>query len=253
MRTPIVAGNWKMNKTVEESLEFIPDLLPGIEGVSGVEIVLCPPFTSLWPMHQALRGSTVALGGQDMYWVESGAFTGEVTPGLLLTTGCLYVILGHSERRAVFGETDEAVNRKTVSALNTGLIPIICVGETLDERKGNATRRIVDRQVRCAFEGVAAEEAEKAVIAYEPVWAIGTGLTATPEQAQEIHAFIRSLLADLYDETVGENIRILYGGSVKEDNAQDLFSQTQIDGGLIGGASLDPGAFAAIIKVAVAV
>ena len=188
-----------------------------------------------------------------MYWVESGAFTGEVAPGMLLTTGCLYVILGHSERRALFGETDEAVNRKTVSALNTGLIPIICVGETLDERKGNATRRIVDRQVRCAFEGVAAEEAEKTVIAYEPVWAIGTGLTATPAQAQEIHAYIRSLLADLYDETVGENIRILYGGSVKEDNAQDLFSQPQIDGGLIGGASLDPGAFAAIIKVAVAV
>ncbi|OGG43660.1 MAG: triose-phosphate isomerase [Candidatus Handelsmanbacteria bacterium RIFCSPLOWO2_12_FULL_64_10] len=248
MRTPIVAGNWKMNRTVEGSLQLIAELLPLLKDSAGVEVVLCPPFTSLWSAHQALRASPVGLGGQDMHWEASGAYTGEVSAEMLLTCGCRYVILGHSERRAYFGETDETVNRKTLAALKAGLLPIVCVGETLQERQGNVTQQVVGRQVRGAFKGVQPADVSMVIVAYEPVWAIGTGLTATPTQAQEVHAFIRSLLTELYDTPAAASVRIQYGGSVKPDNAGELFAQPDIDGGLIGGASLQAGSFAAIVK-----
>jgi triosephosphate isomerase len=248
MRTPIVAGNWKMNMTVEGSLQLISGLLPLLQDAAGVEVVLCPPFTSLWPAHQALRGSSVGLGGQDMHHEASGAYTGEVSAEMLLTCGCRYVILGHSERRAYFGETDETVNRKTLAALRAGLLPIVCVGETLQDRQGNVTRQVVERQVRGAFKGIQQADVSGVIVAYEPVWAIGTGLTATPAQAQEVHAFIRSLLKELYGPPAAASVRIQYGGSVKPDNAGELFAQPDIDGGLIGGASLQAGSFAAIVK-----
>jgi len=245
-----VAGNWKMNLTVEKSLQLISELLPLLKGTAGVEVVLCPPFTSLWPAHQALRGSSVGLGGQDMHYEASGAYTGEVSAEMLLTCGCQYVILGHSERRAYFGETDESVNRKTLAALKAGLLPIVCVGETLQERQRNVTRQVVGRQVRGALKGIPTADVSRVIVAYEPVWAIGTGLTATPSQAQEVHAFIRALLTELYDAPAA-SVRIQYGGSVKPDNAGELFAQPDIDGGLIGGASLQAGSFAAIVKAAI--
>ena len=251
MRTPIVAGNWKMHKTVEGTLQLIRELLPLLSPLTGAEVVLCPPFTSLYAAHQALCGASVGLGGQDMYWEASGAFTGEVSAEMLLTCGCRYVILGHSERRAYFGETDESVNRKTLAALKPGLLPIVCVGETLQERQGNVTQQVVGRQVRKAFEGIPASEVPKVVVAYEPVWAIGTGLTATPAQAQEVHAFVRTLLTELYDASAAATVRIQYGGSVKPENAPELFAQPDIDGGLIGGAALQASSFAAIVKAAI--
>jgi triosephosphate isomerase len=249
MRIPIVAGNWKMNKTVEASLQLIAELLPLLRDVKGVETVLCPPFTSLQAAGKALQGSSVALGGQDMHWENSGAFTGEVSAEMLLTTGCRYVILGHSERRTYFGETDETVNRKTRAALKAGLLPIVCVGETLQERQGGVTQQVVGRQVRKGFEGIEAADLPKIVVAYEPVWAIGTGQTATPEQAQEVHAFTRSILSELYGGGAA-SVRIQYGGSVKADNAAELFSKPDIDGGLIGGAALQAASFCAIVKAA---
>lgn len=250
MRTPIVAGNWKMHKTAEGAVQLIQEALPLLKSTSGVDIVICPPFTSLWAARQALAGTTVGLGGQDMHWEVSGAFTGEVSPEMLLTSGCRYVILGHSERRTHFGETDETVNRKTLAALKAGLLPIVCVGETLQERQGNVTREVVSRQVRKAFEGIPAAEVPKIVLAYEPVWAIGTGQTATQAQAQEVHALIRGLVTKLYDADAAESVRIQYGGSVKPENAPELFSQPDIDGGLIGGAALQADSFAAIVKAA---
>ncbi len=251
MRTPIVAGNWKMNKTVEGSLQLIAELLPLLQDTAGVEVVLCPPFTSLWAAHQALRGAPVGLGGQDMHWEFSGAYTGEVSAEMLLTCGCRYIILGHSERRAYFSETDETVNRKLLASLKIGLIPIVCVGETLQERQGNVTQQVVRQQVRGAFTGVEPADVSRVIVAYEPVWAIGTGLTATPAQAQEVHAFIRALLSESYGTAAAASVRIQYGGSVKPENAGELFAQPDIDGGLIGGASLQAGPFAAIVKAAI--
>lgn len=250
MRTPIVAGNWKMYKTAEESRKLISELLPLLKQIKGVEIVICPPYTSLCVAREALRGASIGLGAQDMHWEDSGAYTGEVAPQMLLTTGCRYVILGHSERRTYFDETDETVSKKLQAAHRGGLLPIVCVGETLEERKKDLTRQVVDRQVRGALVSVSPAEAVRTVLAYEPVWAIGTGLTATPDQAQEAHAHIRSLLTELYDAETASSIRLQYGGSVKADNARDLFSQPDIDGGLIGGASLQAEPFAAIVRAA---
>lgn len=250
MRTPIVAGNWKMNKTPAEAEALARAVVDAVAGVSGVEVVICPPFTALDRVSGVVKGTRVGLGAQHMHWEASGAFTGEVSAQMLLTSGCDYVILGHSERRQFFGETDQTVNRRLKAALGAGLKPIVCVGETLSERKSDVTEQVVRTQVTGAFEGISAKEAKGVVLAYEPVWAIGTGLTATREQAEVVHGAIRKVLAQLYNDATSQAVRIQYGGSVKADNAVELFGQPNIDGGLIGGASLDAGSFAAIVKAA---
>lgn len=251
MRKPIVAGNWKMNKTSDEAEALVKGVISAVSGVDGVDVVVCPPYTSLERISGVLAGSPVALGAQNMHWEANGAFTGEVSGSMLLTCGCKYVILGHSERRQYFGETDKSVNKRLKTALRVGLKPIVCVGETLEERKSEVTTQVVRKQVTGGLEGILANEAKDLVLAYEPVWAIGTGLTASPDQAEAVHGMIRQVLADLYDETVAQSVRIQYGGSVKPDNAVDLFGQPNIDGGLIGGAALDADSFAAIVKAAV--
>ncbi len=248
MRKRIIAGNWKMNKTVGEAVQFAESLKASLQDGVGVEVVICPPFTDLTVVHTVIKDSPIALGGQNIFWEEKGAFTGEVSAAMLKSAGCDYVILGHSERRQFFHETDESVNKKIKRALQTGLLPIVCVGETLEERKSNRTEEVVASQVLGCLTGLTAADMEKIIIAYEPVWAIGTGVVATPQQAQDAHKFIRDLLARMYDEIVAEKVRIQYGGSMKPGNAGELLSQPDIDGGLIGGASLDVASFIGIIK-----
>jgi triosephosphate isomerase (TIM) len=250
MRRPIVAGNWKLNMTAAQAAELIAQLRPLVADVTAIETVVCPPFTSLAAAHEALKGSRVGLGAQDMFWESSGAFTGEISAEMLLTSGCGYVIIGHSERRQFFGETDTSVNRKLVKALTAGLTPIVCCGETLQQRQAGLVQDVVLGQVDGALQGLAAADATRVVVAYEPVWAIGTGLTATDEQAQEVHAMIRARLLALHGAAVAAQIRIQYGGSVKPDNAAGLFAQPDIDGGLVGGAALKAADFAAIVKAA---
>lgn len=251
MRKPIVAGNWKMNKTSDEAESLVKGVVDAVSAVQGVDVVVCPPFTALERVAGVVKNTQVGLGAQNMHWEAEGAFTGEVSGAMLLTCGCEYVILGHSERRQYFGETDQTVNNRLKSALKAGLIPIVCVGETLEERKSEVTNQVVRKQVTGALDGFLADELDTLVLAYEPVWAIGTGLTATPDQAEAVHGVIRQVLQDLYNETIAQSIRIQYGGSVKPDNATELFSQPNIDGGLIGGAALDADSFAAIVKAAV--
>ena len=248
MRNPIVVGNWKMNKTPEEAVQLVTELKPLVAGIESVEIGVCPPFVCLTEVSQILKGSNIGLGAQNMYWEPEGAYTGEISAAMLSTSGCQYVILGHSERRAYFGETNATVHKKLEAALKAGLVPMVCVGETREQREKGITEQVVEDHVRGAFEGIAVADAENTVIAYEPVWAIGTGLTATPDQAQEVHAFIRKVLAELYSTPVATRLRIQYGGSVKPENAEELFAQEDIDGGLIGGASLQAESFAAIVK-----
>ena len=250
MRTKIVAGNWKMNKTASEAAELVNAIKAELEGVSGVDVVVCPPATDLKDAAAACEGSTVGLGAQNVHWEESGAYTGEVSTGMLKDLGVEYVIIGHSERRQYFGETDETVNKRTKAALAAGLTPIVCVGETLEERDSGQMEAVVINQVK---EGLAdlGDDLGKVVVAYEPVWAIGTGRTATPAQAQEVHALIRRTLAEISSGDVANTIRIQYGGSMKPANAAELLSQPDIDGGLIGGAALQADSFAAIIKAAV--
>ena len=248
MRTKSVAGNWKMNKTPGEGAELIAGIRKDLgERACPVEVVVCPPFTGLDAAAKALAGSKIALGAQNMHWEASGAFTGEVCAGMLRELGVRYVILGHSERRTFFGETDAIVNRKTKAALAAGLTPIVCVGETLLEREANKTEKVVTTQVRESLSGLGADLC-RVVIAYEPVWAIGTGKTASPAQAQEVHALIRRVLAAISDGHTATGIRIQYGGSMKPENAKELMSQPDIDGGLIGGAALKADAFAAIVR-----
>ncbi len=247
-RKPIVAGNWKMNKTTDDAEALARGVVEGVLGLSGVEVVVCPPFTVLERVARVLEGSAVRLGAQDMHWEPEGAYTGEVSAGMLLTCGCRYVILGHSERRTYFGETDATVNQRLKAAVAVGLAPIVCVGEALEERESDLTDQVVRKQITGAFEGVAGEAAQAVVVAYEPVWAIGTGLTATPAQAEAVHAFIREVIGQLYSVDVADAIRIQYGGSVKPENAADLFTQPDIDGGLIGGASLQADVLADIVK-----
>ncbi len=249
-RTKIIAGNWKMNTTVAEAEELVRVIIEGIADVRGVEIVVCPPFTSLAAVSTLLGESNVALGAQNMHWEDKGAFTGEVSATMLLTLGCRFVILGHSERRSYFFETDEFVARKARAAIHSGLIPIVCVGETLEEREDGITRQVVERQVNGAFSGMTAGEFAGTVIAYEPVWAIGTGITATTEQAQEVHAFIRERVVSLFGKDVAGRTRIQYGGSMKPENTVELLAQADIDGGLIGGASLKADSFQEIIRAA---
>jgi len=249
-RRPIIAGNWKMNKTSAEARDLAGKLIPLVAGVKDRDIVLAPAFTSLHAVAEAIKGTNMALASQNLFWEDKGAFTGEISAEMLLDLGCKYVIIGHSERRQYFGETDETVNKKVRQALNKGLLPIVCVGELLNEREAGRANEVIERQVVGALKGVTAAEMQKIVIAYEPVWAIGTGKTATPDQANEIHAFIRQKAGSLYTAGVAEALRIQYGGSVTPDNVSQLMAMPDIDGALVGGASLKPESFAALVTFA---
>ncbi|MBI5825510.1 MAG: triose-phosphate isomerase [Chloroflexi bacterium] len=248
MRTPFVAGNWKMNKTIAETRDLVSAMSSKLREISGVEKVLCPPFMSLAAAFALLEGSGIGLGAQNMHWEEKGAFTGEVAPGMVKEL-CGYVILGHSERRAYFGETDEIVHRKLIAAQKFGLTPIVCVGETLEQYESNQTREVVTRQTSLGLKGVSAEFAPRIVVAYEPVWAIGTGRASTGEAANVvIKDFIRPAIAELYGEQAAQAIRVLYGGSVTGANAAEFFSQPDVDGALVGGASLKVDDFVQIVS-----
>lgn len=249
-RTPMVAGNWKMNKTAKEAVALIEELLPTLKTVPTVERVVCPVFTALYPVSALLKGSGVGCGAQDLFWEEKGAFTGEVAPNMVAEL-CEYVIIGHSERRQYFAETDETVNKKTLAALAHGLIPIVCVGETLEENRSGKTAEVVVRQVKEGLKGLSAADAKKVVVAYEPVWAIGTGLAATGVQANQVIAeTIRKPYAEMYGAEAAQAIRVLYGGSVKGNNAAEFFGQPDIDGALVGGASLKSADFMEIVNAA---
>jgi triosephosphate isomerase len=248
-RTPLVAGNWKMHKTVEEAEEWIQGLLPRVAAADGVDVAVCAPFTALTPLIDSTRGSRVAVYAQNMHEEESGAFTGEVSAPMLIDLEVAGVVVGHSERRQYFNETDKALQKKVPVALEAGLVPILCVGETESEREEGDTERKLRHQVQEGLAGVGDDRLAEVVIAYEPIWAIGTGKVATPDQAQEAIAFVRALVADRSKEA-GEAVRVLYGGSVNADNAAELLSLPDIDGALVGGASLDPESFATIVGAA---
>ncbi len=247
MRKPLMAGNWKMNKTVAEAVDMVKALKTAVADVKDVEILVCPTFTSLYAVNNEIKGSNINLGAQNLFWEAKGAFTGEISPAMVKDCGCSYVIIGHSERRQYFGETDETVNKRAKAAFASGLIPVVCVGETLDEREKNVTFKVIETQIRGGMANLSAEEASTVVIAYEPVWAIGTGKTATPEQAQDVHAFIRKLYKEIYNDAA-DKVRILYGGSVNPKNVSELMKQPDIDGGLVGGASLEADSFAQLVK-----
>lgn len=252
MKPMLMAGNWKMHKLTGEARELVNGLNRSLAGVDGsVGVLVCPPFTALVEVASALKGTKIKLGAQNMHWEEKGAFTGEVTAAMLKDVGCDYVIVGHSERRHIFGETDENVNRKANAALNAGLKPIVCVGETEKQEEDGETEAVVSRQVIEGLDGLTSKQMTDIVIAYEPVWAIGTGKNATPDQAQEVHALIRGIIAREFDESTAEKLPILYGGSVKPANALELMSQDDIDGALVGGASLDADSFAEIVRAGV--
>jgi len=248
MRKKLIAANWKMYKTPEQAQAFVSALLPHLWDHTRDEVVLCPPFLAIPAVIEAAKGSNIGVGGQDMFWEKEGAYTGAISAPMLHAVGCSHVIIGHSERRQYFGETDDTVNRKLRAALATGLKPIVCVGEVLAEREAGVTEDVLRRQCSIAFREISGGEAISMVIAYEPVWAIGTGKTATPELAAEAHRVIRAEAKEAFGEGVATQLRILYGGSVKPDNATALMSQQEIDGALVGGASLDVKSFAAIVK-----
>ena len=247
-RLPILAGNWKMYKNRSEAADLANALVASVGSYQPAEVVLCPPFTSLETVANAIRGTRIKLGAQNCHFEDQGAFTGEISPLMLKDAGCSYVIVGHSERRQYFGETDEGINKKAQALYKHGLTPIICVGETLQERESNKTSDVVSTQIRGSLKGLPADKVAATVLAYEPVWAIGTGKTATKEQAQEVHALIRGLLAELYSKDLADQVRIQYGGSVKPQNVRELMQQADIDGALVGGASLEPDSFASIVK-----
>jgi len=251
-RTPLIAGNWKLNLGVAEGRTLVDAIATTIGSEPPCEVLVCPVFVSVQPIADAASGGPLQVGAQNCYWESSGAFTGEVSAALLKDAGASHVLLGHSERRQLFGETDETVNRRLVAALDAGLVPVLCIGETLDEREGGKLESVLRAQVGGALEGIDRDRLGDLVIAYEPVWAIGTGVVATTEQAQEAHAFVRSLLRDLHGDAWGDAVRILYGGSVKPDNAPGLLSEADIDGALVGGASLKADSFAAIIDAVTA-
>jgi triosephosphate isomerase len=250
IRKKLIAGNWKMNKTSADAVQLAQDLVTEIGKVVDIDIVICPPFTSLESVGKAIDGSTVKLGAQNMHHEANGAFTGEISAPMLRAFFATHVILGHSERRQYFAETDAAVNKKVIAALKNQLRPILCVGETLAEREAGSTLKVVQTQLEAGLEGVSKDLATSVVIAYEPVWAIGTGKVATTEQAQEVHAFIRSLLTKLFGDPIAQKVRILYGGSMKPANAPELLAQKDIDGGLIGGASLESRSFVELVQAA---
>lgn len=248
-RKIFIAGNWKMNKNAAETKALAQELKASLAPFCGkVEVAVCPTFTSLATAVEVLKGSNVKVGAQNIHWADDGAFTGEISGAMLKEIGVEYVIIGHSERRQYFGETDATVNKRTKAALKYGIKPIVCIGETLEEREGGITEKVLDTQVKGAFEGISAVEMAQITIAYEPVWAIGTGKTATPEMAQETHAFIRKLLVELYGSEVAEATAIQYGGSMKAENSAELIAMKDIDGGLIGGAALKAETFTELIK-----
>ena len=247
MRTPLIVANWKMNKGLNDAQQYGQELLPILAGYTGVEVVVCPPFTSLTLMSQIFRGSEIKLGAQNLFWEMKGAYTGEISPAMLVDTGCTYVILGHSERRQIMGENDAIINRKVRAALDVALIPILCVGETLQERENNRAREVVKDQLTRDLKNITFAP-QGLVIAYEPVWAIGTGVNASSDDAQEMIGFIRSYLAKLYDQELADSVRILYGGSVKEENIAEFMSEVDVDGALVGGASLQANSFAGIVR-----
>jgi triosephosphate isomerase len=248
MRKKLIAANWKMHKTPDEARAFISEFLPLVRASSQAEIALCPPFISLPATIEALRGTTIQAGAQNLYWEKQGAYTGEISAAMLAAIGCQQVIIGHSERRQYFGETDASVNRKLLGALADGLKAIVCVGEVIEEREAGITEDVLRRQVGVALREVSGADVDSFVIAYEPVWAIGTGKTATPEMACDAHRFIRGEAAKAIGDGPAQKLRILYGGSVKPDNCKSLMSEEEIDGALVGGASLDPNSFATIVN-----
>ena len=247
MRIPFIAGNWKMFKTVQEAVVFVKELKSAVKDLAGVEIVVAPPFTAVHAVAEAARNSNVGVAAQDVYWEREGAFTGEVSAAMIKEAGAEYVIIGHSERRRLFGETDAHVNRKIVAAIGAGLTPIACIGETLEERERNETFGVLDRQIKEGLDGLTADHVAEIVVAYEPVWAIGTGRTATAAQAQEAHAHIRTRLRQWFGANAAEQCHILYGGSVKPDNIRELIAEPDVDGALVGGASLDVRGFGEIV------
>lgn len=250
MRKKVIAGNWKMNMNLHQSQKLVSEIINGLGKNSKAEVIVCPPFTSLSEVNNLLKGTQIKLGAQNMYYEESGAYTGEISADMLKSVGCEYVILGHSERRVIFNESDELTNKKILTALLKGLKPIFCVGELLEQRESGNTMQVVARQIENGLVGVPPDQMKNIIIAYEPVWAIGTGKTATPEQAQEVHSFIRELVAKKFSVTVAENLIIQYGGSVKHDNSGELLSQKDIDGALVGGACLKADSFLGIIASA---
>lgn len=247
IRRSFIAGNWKMFKTVSEAVETAARLLKLVKDAEA-EVMIAPPFTAISAVNDVIKGSQVSLGAQNLFWESKGAYTGEISPEMLYSAGCRYVIIGHSERRQYFGETDEGVNKKIRAAINAGLMPVLCVGETESERESKKTFSVLDKQIKKGLEGFFPDELKNLVIAYEPVWAIGTGKTATSEQAQEVHTFLRSLIEKNIGNKLAKSIRILYGGSVKPENISELMHMPDIDGALVGGASLDPEIFSKIVR-----
>jgi triosephosphate isomerase len=248
MRKPFICGNWKMYKTVSEAVAFLGEAKKLVAGADGVEVGIGAPATALKSLADAAKGTNIRIGGENCHWENEGAFTGEIAPGMLVEAGCSFVILGHSERRQYFGETDDSVNKKVKAALAAGLDVIFCCGETLAQREAGRASEVVDGQVKNGLNGLSASDMKRIVVAYEPVWAIGTGKTATPAQAQETHAGIRKLLAALFGKDTAEAVRIQYGGSVKPDNVKEIMAQADVDGALVGGASLKPDSFAKLVN-----
>lgn len=248
LRRPLIAGNWKMYKTCAEAIETAKALKNLTAAVTAVEIMIAPPFTALYPVAAEIAGSNIGLGGQNMHWENEGAFTGEIAPAMLLSAGCRYVILGHSERRQYCGENDRTINSKIKTATASGLIPVFCIGESEKEREEGRTFSILDKQVKNGLDGFGLDNLQTLIVAYEPVWAIGTGKTATPQVAQEVHEHLRNLFKGLYGAEFAEGVRILYGGSVKPANIKELMAMPDIDGALVGGASLDPDSFSRLVR-----
>jgi len=246
-RRPLIAGNWKMFKTCSEAVEAAGQLVKLVAMTSDIDVMIAPQFTALAPVSDVVRGSRVSLGAQNLFWETEGAYTGEISPVMLVSVGCKYVIIGHSERRQYFDETDETVNKKIKAAIKNDLVPVLCVGESEKERESKETFSVLDKQVKKGIEGFSSDDLETLVIAYEPVWAIGTGKTATTDQAQEAHQFLRSVLEKSFGNMLAKSIRILYGGSVKSNNIAELMAMPDIDGALVGGASLDPETFSKIV------
>lgn len=238
-RKPLIAANWKMNKNIQESISFINNFKDLSKKIKDVDIVICPPFTSLNEVNKIIKGSNIKIGAQNMHYEDNGAFTGEISPLMLKDAGCDYIILGHSERREYFNEDNQLINKKLISALKNNISPILCIGEKLEQRENNPTFDVIKGQLTNCLKNINEANAKKITIAYEPCWAIGTGKTASPQQAEEVHKFIRELLSKLYNNSIAENTRIIYGGSVKPNNIKDLMNQDNIDGALVGGASLN--------------
>ena len=248
MRKPVIAGNWKMHNTISEALDLVRGVKSQVEGITDVEIIVSPVYTALASVAAELKGSNINVASQNIFWEEKGAFTGEIAPNMITDAGCSHAIIGHSERRQYFGETDETVNKRAKASLAAGLIPILCVGETLEERDAGNTIAVVEAQIKGGLVDISAEDMAKIIVAYEPVWAIGTGKTATPDMAEDVHKQIRSIVSEISDAAIADGTRILYGGSVKPENVDELMAQPDIDGALVGGAALKADSFVRLVK-----